>query len=842
MNINIDFGHALLVLVVLATMVLAGLTVLRVLRVEGPREWLVALAAPVMLAVWADVVALSVALRMPLKLVAVPMLLLTAVAAAAALMRRRLSVGHGPQSRRRAIWLLSVATTSAFVAILPYCVLGFEAYPGSRLPDGWAYVAYGQYLWSYSHGTTQALEPLYTYSLTLLNSRHVASGVLGVLSAVVSPGDTQLAIPYLQGLGIFSYACACGAVAAARQWGSRQCLLFMVLASVNGWVSNVIWANNHDNLLALALFPALASVAARQTPLSARDGILAAILTGALIHAYPELAGLAVLCCGGLYLHSVLQRGGLRAEWRGIAWAVAGALVIVSPVIAPITRFFLHQASVGLAAGPKPGTGMFPGLLGFATLPSAVWALGTEHMVTIWPPTQTLLAGALLLLLVIGLVHQMRRREWGWLGCLVVLMVLTVAMIVVQRYDYGAYKILLVGWWIVAMFLTTAVTWLMALSSRWRVAGVLVLLVAAVPPAAGVARSLATVIRLPPHSMNSYRQLADVPALVGTDPIALLVEDREGIEWALYYLRNARSRVGDFTGYIASEGARPLLENDARYPWETIRYVLTDGKDPGPVKEQQDWKLVWRSPVFALWDTRDSGWAAVTDVQLLSAHDVSTLDVRLVAGSDGCAEFSEGGAAERSADSAWLLTSPFETGASASPPGSASSFRVPAGVSRLTVKAPPGANVLERLTRTILTFAAPRLVERRLVNPNGLDLVAGERFIWLGGGATEVHVHATNAGTARVRAEAQPGPSVAPGLASRRLRVGLLGTDARHDVDVSPGPWALDVDVPQGDSVIVLEPLDQVTVPRQPNGDSRPLMIGLSKFRVELGHRDGTCR
>jgi len=62
-----------------------------------------------------------------------------------------------------------------------------------------------------------------------------------------------------------------------------------------------------------------------------------------------------------------------------------------------------------------------------------------------------------------------------------------------------------------------------------------------------------------------------------------------------------------------------------------------------------------------------------------------------------------------------------------------------------------------------------------------------------------------------------------------------------REVDVMAGEWTLHFGVPKGASEISFEPLDVPDVKAQPNGDSRPLILGVERMEVTAAPPRDTC-
>jgi hypothetical protein len=119
----------------------------------------------------------------------------------------------------------------------------------------------------------------------------------------------------------------------------------------------------------------------------------------------------------------------------------------------------------------------------------------------------------------------------------------------------------------------------------------------------------------------------------------------------------------------------------------------------------------------------------------------------------------------------------------------------------------------------------------KIVNPNGLELLGGRPFFWVGGAATRIDVLAGCPGQLTLQATALPGPA-RPETQERRLSI-------RHGWEsqtcaTQGGPLTLVVRVPAGRSTILLEALDSPSVARTANGDPRPLLLGVQDLKMSF--------
>jgi hypothetical protein len=116
-------------------------------------------------------------------------------------------------------------------------------------------------------------------------------------------------------------------------------------------------------------------------------------------------------------------------------------------------------------------------------------------------------------------------------------------------------------------------------------------------------------------------------------------------------------------------------------------------------------------------------------------------------------------------------------------------------------------------------------------NANGLERVDGRPFFWLGRGTTTLTLEAASAGRVTLAADIRPGASN-PEALERHLRVSAaLGA---YDLAIpdSQRNLSFTIGVAAGANDVELRSLDRVTVPIFPNGDTRPLLLGVSGLHV----------
>jgi hypothetical protein len=115
-------------------------------------------------------------------------------------------------------------------------------------------------------------------------------------------------------------------------------------------------------------------------------------------------------------------------------------------------------------------------------------------------------------------------------------------------------------------------------------------------------------------------------------------------------------------------------------------------------------------------------------------------------------------------------------------------------------------------------------------NPNDLETLDGQPFFWLGDGPTILTIYSGYDRSIRVLFEAKLGPSFS-GYSERHLRT--TSQDWATISVVQPGPVELEIPVWKGENQVIFEVVERPNISVLPNGDQRPLMLGVLNLRVE---------
>jgi hypothetical protein len=603
-------------LVIAAIWIFAGRSLLVALRQTalGIPGWLL---GPAMTQAFVAVaLGMSAAVRWPISRVAMWVWLAVTVLAVFGIGRELRVARSNRQALRGArsdgTLIAGIAVFVPAIVLLPYLVRGFGGFAGTGHPDAWSYTVFGAYLREFPRGTQGGLAPVYQWAANLSGTRFVGPAELGWLAMVTRERDTQAAFGPLLMLSAFTIGSTSAAVGRALGLPNRYAFLVALGSGGGNWIANAVWVSNVDNLLALPALPALATLGLHRSATGLRGrAVVVGLLTAATIYTYPEFA-LVILCCGALFFIKSSFGWPLRATLTAILIAVVTAGVLVWPYAHQYFTFFQTQFGTSSAAAGRPGEGAFNGLIDPHRRLAALWGLGSEHIELsprMW--RQNLFAVLLSGFFLLGLSRLARNRHWA---AVVTFLFLAsgFSLFAWQRaYGYGAYKFVLLGWWLLVLAVVIGVRECGKLHPY--VAGVAVI----IPIATfGVSlnRAVHEVIAPSPPDIKAFRELRAVEGLAHGTPIAVVVANPVALHWASYFLRASKTRLISTSGYLAAPPFQPAMAQAAPVPWRSLRLLLTDPADPGPIVEQQHWKRLWSNSQYALWDTGDVGWAVVSEI------------------------------------------------------------------------------------------------------------------------------------------------------------------------------------------------------------------------------------
>lgn len=586
-------NNALLFLLIICSVTLCGLGLLQLCGLNGFQQRIL-LAPGMALAVSGIFVAFIVILGIPVG-TASPIIWLLWIAFAsygAIHVRSALNdLGH-----QYILWISVLATLLVSGGFLWYGVLD---YLGSPSLDGWSYVSFGEYLRQYPKGTEGGLAPLYQYASHLSSTRFVASAMLAALIPPWPFGiDTQMTVGPLLILSIFCFSLSVAyAAKMANQRGLDTPVPLAIFFGVLAWIPHALHANNYDNLIALPFVPALFAIALDRNLNRYEQIFLPAIFIAASIYFYPELSPLIIAAYGVVAVEDVFfarpentNGANKRNQFLKYAGIVVVTLVVVGPYLRDAMYYFAQQMSATTALSGRPGEGLIPGLLDDERVWGEMWGFGSK--------SGAIAIGLLLsLIALIGTGIAFARKCFSILLYLMLIGALFEVMVEVKHYDYGAYKILLLGWWAVAIVLAAGIKSIwdtvsisnMAIKNSFRVA---ITLIVFCTISLWLTQQYKWVRRYAYKTANEIREARDIVKYNGIAQIS--VSDRTLNAWLVYQLRDAKAFFTEFHGYMNQVHVRPLMARSKIPNKDEIQYILTD------VNSFTTGDLVWKSSLFKL--------------------------------------------------------------------------------------------------------------------------------------------------------------------------------------------------------------------------------------------------
>lgn len=490
------------------------------------------------------------------------------------------------------------------ILMFPYFYYGIFTYMGSPSLDGWSHVAQGQFLWSYPRETEGGLAPLYQFSGHLAQNRFLAQALLGFLSPLTGlPGDTRAGSGLFLALCFFVFASSILFFASSRRIGRRLTLFYVVSAILSAWMVNLLRANNYDNTLAISFLPALAGVQGYLAHDDRGQPVLLALLAAAAVYIYPEMMPLVLGFAALFVLQKILaSKLGIKKWGVFLCAAVILFLVFSLPTLQFSFKFLIQQlgatkATVGVL---RPGQNMFAYLLVPYNWMANMWGLFVPlkleyRSVSLLLNLIGLLCSALA---VVGLISMVKRGDWGIAFFVVAIWFGALFMVLRENYDYGAYKILNMGWWASSFTVFAGVT---ILRSRWHssslhVAVAILLVFFLTNTGLRIMRFDKLVY---PKNVTYYQQVLKVKDMAKGKPVLVFMDNVFRNQWSVYFLRDFNILVHPYRGYMAQKHVRPFMDKARKPAPDEISYLLTDSRIVTASSGQEP---VWNSEKFKLWD------------------------------------------------------------------------------------------------------------------------------------------------------------------------------------------------------------------------------------------------
>lgn len=164
------------------------------------------------------------------------------------------------------------------------------------------------------------------------------------------------------------------------------------------------------------------------------------------------------------------------------------------------------------------------------------------------------------------------------------------------------------------------------------------------------------------------------------------------------------------------------------------------------------------------------------------------------------------------------------------PPKLVFEYRRPRGPGRfqLYLVNPSSHMSLDAEQQKTLASGVPIITD--IINPNGLESYNGVPFMWLGVSETTVLVESPEIGDVDLEGVFSPGPSIAD-HGERHLKI-AAPADFSEIAAVVQGRYAFRIPLRKGMNQIRLLCFDPVSVPTQPSGDTRTLLVRVTNLRL----------
>jgi hypothetical protein len=298
-------------------------------------------------------------------------------------------------------------------------------------------------------------------------------------------------------------------------------------------------------------------------------------------------------------------------------------------------------------------------------------------------------------------------------------------------------------------------------------------------------------------------------------------------------------------------------------PMQQTRYVLTDTALDSLVDNQHQWQLVWSGDPYRLWRPKETGWAIVLDIQ--NANGIEKLDgetffwlgngptaIQVFATRSGMlqlgANMLPGPSLPERPDRRLQVTVGNLISQTVTVEDGYQVLAVPAAAGNNTITLTPldepvaaanGADHrplllgIKDLAVALLETPVDGIGELTLgaiENPNGLERLDGQPFMWVGQGATVLHIESNRDGTAQLSAELLLGPSL-PEKPDRRIEI---ATDRGYQAHITVGGGSHNFSVPiaAGSTAVEIRALDTPSQRTTNQGDPRPLLLGVKGLRI----------
>jgi hypothetical protein len=267
------------------------------------------------------------------------------------------------------------------------------------------------------------------------------------------------------------------------------------------------------------------------------------------------------------------------------------SLIIVSPYFNDVIRFFRSQLSTTSQLTGRPGEGIMPSLLDGTQILGAMWGLGNTGL-------GILLGAVLIVIMFVGARRAFKIKFLSPVAYLVLIVTLLIIMIEQKQYDYGAYKILLIGWWIVAIIVAAGLKQVWNISatvnqSAARALRIKIGLVLLLSASLWLVQANRWTQGYPHEIVLETREARD--AVIKTQSMVQVnVANVILNAWLVYQLRDSSAVFTELHGYMDQAHVRPLMVRSELPRTKDIQYILTE------VTNFTTGEIIWNNALLKL--------------------------------------------------------------------------------------------------------------------------------------------------------------------------------------------------------------------------------------------------
>lgn len=559
--------------------IFTGLGIIRILKLPITQNHAIFLAPTLALAWWSITLGWGILFHFTVKEFFIPYWIIT-------IFISLFAVNHATWfAIKQQRYYLALIIILPMLVMAPYLWHGLTTYPGAPAPDGWSYIAYGQYLWENIKGIDHGLSPLHQYSAHLSATRFISPALLGFFSALtLAPGDTQTTSNLLLIWCLFTYSSGC-LFFAITHLSSHKIPVYLLVVMLSGWTLGLLQLNNFDNALILSFLPIMAGISVLFPKPTLSWAITLSLLATAVFYCYIELAPIILIGMCLLFYKNINNRKPSHLFF------FSGIVVLTIILLYPYSTEMLNLLAAQIhaaAAIQRPGEGNFRHLIEFRHLRmiSAFW--GFHHINTL-----SIVLGSLISILFFsGFWQLIKSKNYSLLSTCIVLLFATLYLIVHAHYSYGVYKLILLNWWLMVFVVFTGAKNLVNKHYLTYLIAPLIMVYLLI----NVSYERFLTQQVITNDISVFKNLRSIKSIVGNKAIQVSVDDWYNNEWAVYYLRDYPIDLALYRSYMAQTHVIPYMKKARSIQPENIAYRLTDNSDSFP-KQQ----LVWHRGPYYLW-------------------------------------------------------------------------------------------------------------------------------------------------------------------------------------------------------------------------------------------------